>query len=86
MVRNYWIEWHLGPSGWWSGSEKTDFGNVVKVEPPSDRVLTCRCDEFLDTVTSKVTDTVTVLWECDDKEKIQSLKNRFGNCPSKLSD
>lgn len=85
MVEKYWVEWHLTPCGWRSGTEKTDFGSVYTVEPPPSRVLTCRCDEEEDTGTNQTRDTVTVLWESPDKEKVDFLKRRFGDCPTKLS-
>lgn len=36
---NEWDEWHLTPSGWVKGTEKTDFA-LNEVPPPKDRVAT----------------------------------------------
>lgn len=39
-------EWHLTPSGWVMGTDKTDT-TTDEVEPPSDRVLTVQCGTVL---------------------------------------
>jgi hypothetical protein len=42
-----WDDWHLTPRGWISGSYRLDSAHK-RIEPPSDRVLTLRIGEDMD--------------------------------------
>lgn len=37
-----WTEWHLTPSGWKSGTNKSDGVGITNSSPPNDRILTIR--------------------------------------------
>lgn len=79
-----WKEWHLTPSGWIGGSERSDFQPRVNVEPPKDRVLSCVYEETLPSAFSSLKTSVEVQWSSNDKELIKKLKNEFGECPNHL--
>jgi hypothetical protein len=74
-------EWHLTPRGWDKGKHRRSGGILMAVPPPDDRVLTVTKHGELATPFSKARTYVTTDWECDDRELINSLLARFGNCP-----
>jgi len=79
-----WKEWHLTPSGWIGGSEKSDFQPALNVEPPNDRVLSCVYEETLLSAFSNLKTSVDVKWSSNDIDLIKKLKNEFGDCPNHL--
>lgn len=81
---NEWTEWHLTPAGWVRGSERTDYQKEKRVAPPGDRVQTCKYTEFLSSSFSSLDKDVSILWESDNKDAVNSLINKFGECPASL--
>ncbi|GAB6142098.1 hypothetical protein JCM14076_28270 [Methylosoma difficile] len=79
-----WKEWHLTPSGWVGGSERTDFAPSVNIEPPNDRVLSCLYKETLPSPYSSLETSAEVTWSSDDKELIKKFIKEFGKCPNHL--
>ena len=81
---NEWAEWHLTSRGWQIGSYQLDFGQLVSVSSPEDRVLTCKYAEFMSSVYSKLEKGVTPVWESPDTTRVQELLEEFGECPDRL--
>ncbi len=81
---NEYIKWHLTPSGWVKGSYHLDFNEPVSIDPPKDRVLTCTYKEFMSSGFSKLETSVVEEWSSRDKEKIQELLSKFGECPERF--
>jgi hypothetical protein len=76
-------EYHLTPHGWVDGSFKGDvLGGSKKVEIPSDRVLTIACYDDTPAAFSKTYFYDKVIWESEDKDVIEQLKNKFGDRPN----
>ncbi len=83
-VDHLWTEWHLTPCGWVSGSVKTELGSTMEVEPPLERVLTCRYDYCENKAHSRPFGRVTELWRSADADRVEMLLALFGNCPENL--
>jgi hypothetical protein len=81
---NEWTEWHLTPRGWERGTEKMDFGNTIKRDPPSDRVLTVTFSEYLGSVHSKPKLSTVEDWRSDDAQAVEELEKRYGPAPNIL--
>lgn len=77
---NEWTEYHLTPSGWTTGTQKTDFGRTDR-DDPTDRVQTVRVRDFLSSGFSKVEHTREVVWESADKVSVADLIKQHGEAP-----
>jgi hypothetical protein len=75
-------EFHLTPKGWVQGSFKGDaLGGSNEVPIPADRVLTIACYDELPYAFEKPHYYDQVIWQSDDKEQIDKLKNKWGEKP-----
>lgn len=75
-------EFHLTPQGWIDGNFKADsLGASESVETPKDRVLTIRCHDQLSSAFSKPNFYDEIVWESEDKNQINQLKNKYGEKP-----
>jgi len=77
-------EYHLTPNGWETGSECVDFQGTTFKDPPADRVQTYRWLEEQTSPYAKMSHSLELLWESDDKEAIQKLRDQFGEPPHSL--
>lgn len=77
--------YHLTAKGWVEGTfNGTPLGSKNEKEIPSDRVLTIRCIDETVRVSGTNFDSVfsdSIVWEISDKEKINELKNKYGEKP-----
>lgn len=78
-----WTEYHLTPSGWQGGSERTDFADTKKPNPP-DRVVTERWIEEQTSGYGKMRRQTELLWESEDKPLVKTLRTKFGPSPQSL--
>jgi hypothetical protein len=78
---NEWTEWHLTPDGWVRGSYRTDPTATKIVQPPADRVLTCKWSEYKETF-GPMDKSSETLWEYDDKKQLRELVDRLGPSPT----
>ena len=83
-LSNEWTEYHLTPKWWIEGSTKVDFGGTTVVDPPSDRVKTCRVYERQSSSFSKVQRGINLIWESDDKAAVETLLEEHGPCPDRV--
>lgn len=81
---NEYTEWHLTTQGWERGSERVDFGNTTKREPPSERLLTVKYWEYMSSGFSKLDKGQTELFRCGDEEKVASMLQLYGEPPKHL--
>jgi len=79
-----WTEWHLTPNGWERGSDKINSGKITKKNPPKDRVISFRLTEEYSGVFTKPDRTTDQIWSGSDKELINNLLDKYGECPNKL--
>jgi len=77
-------EWHLIPTGWIRGSQRVDYQGTSTLDPPTDRVLTCKYGQYLFSSFSSLDKDVSILWQSDDKDKIACLIGQYGDCPRHL--
>jgi len=78
-----WTEWHLTPSGWEQGDEKTDF-NKTSRPIPAGRVQTVTYHEEVSSGFSPLEKFKTVDWTSADTELLKALIHRFGEAPEHL--
>lgn len=69
--------WHLTPNDWIAGETRTDFSNFFAVPIPDDRVLTILYEEVMTSAFSKVITTEEIIFEIEDKNYINELKQKF---------
>ena len=75
-------EYHLTPKGWLEGSFKADsLGQSIQKQVPQDRVLTIHCYDELTHHKAKPYFYDKIIWEHEDKERIDALKKQFGEKP-----
>lgn len=79
-----WTEWHLTPQGWVRGSEREDFAETKRRNPPVDRVLTVLYKEVISSACSGLHKNSEETWSSGDKDSILLLKKKFGECPNVL--
>lgn len=77
---NEWDEWHLTPSGWVKGTEKTDFA-LNEVPPPKDRVATFKYQEYISSVHSRMHITWEEMWS-ETRAETALLIKKFGRYPN----
>ena len=61
------MEWHLTPRGWERGT--------LKIDPPTDRVLTMCYQENWPTIECRE------IWSCGHSDQIKPLIERYGPAP-----
>ncbi|PAX51676.1 hypothetical protein [Brunnivagina elsteri] len=82
---NEWTEWHLTLRGWKRGSEKCEDSPLEKkVNPPIDRILTCRYHQSLSTNSIWIQKHTSDVWKTSDCEILTQTLEKFGNCPQSL--
>ena len=74
------MEWHLTPRGWEEGTFKHDFGTIER-ETPKDRVATAFYQEKMSSAYSPIKESSGYVWQSDDKETVNSLREKFGPPP-----
>ncbi len=79
---NEWTEYHLTPSGWVTGTEKTDFRRD-DVDPPQDRVLTIRYVETLNGYGGGSKGHHEV-WRSAEDTSVNTLLAKYGQAPMSL--
>jgi hypothetical protein len=79
-----WTDWHLTPEGWVRGSERTDGVGIEEKPVPPGTVLTQRWLEEQTSPYSSMYRGLETQWTSDDKEAIQALLEKHGNCPETL--
>jgi hypothetical protein len=80
-----WTEWHLTPRGWERGYTKPfDSEQVEELEPPLDKVLTCRYQQNIPINSTWVQKYVSEIWKSPDQKKVAQLLEKFGDCPQKF--
>ncbi len=77
-------EWHLTPDGWKEGTRVVDVAGGQRVEPPSDRVLTCCYHEKLPSMYGKMDRWVEEIWRSPDSAAVAELLEMYGECPHSL--
>jgi hypothetical protein len=81
---NEWTEWHLTPRGWEIGSEKMDFSPVRVRNPPTDRALSVKYNEYIATGFTKMEAIQSEIWRSNDESAITGLLDKFGRAPRQL--
>ncbi|BAZ09057.1 hypothetical protein NIES4071_08630 [Calothrix sp. NIES-4071] len=82
---NEWTEWHLTYNGWEKGTQKReDNPQLIKVEPPDNRVLTCRYHENITINSTWLQKHIIEIWRDSDCERIDELLENFAGCPESL--
>jgi hypothetical protein len=77
-----WTLWHLSPlEGWVRGDEKNDSQPETKVDPPTDRLVTCRFKEELSSMHSRVDRHLTEEWRSHDRAAVEAALKQWGPCP-----
>ncbi len=79
-----WQEWHLTPDGWKVGTFEHDFGQKPVVEPPPDRVMTCRYHATIPSTFGGDERYVETVWTSDDEESVKNFIGHYGNCPKRF--
>lgn len=79
---NEWDEWHLTPTGWVQGTEKTDFA-YKEVDPPVDRVATYIYQEYVGSVHSGTHISWEEIW-VKPGAALAEIKEQFGSYPTKF--
>ncbi|MBF2006506.1 MAG: hypothetical protein IGS49_13835 [Chlorogloeopsis fritschii C42_A2020_084] len=83
--RSEWVEWHLTPRGWERGTEKCDnLAHLIKVEPPEDRVLTCRYHQNIAVNSIWLQTHISEIWKSANQEIVNKLLEKFGSCPQTI--
>jgi hypothetical protein len=77
---NEWWEYHLTPSGWTDGTEKTDFA-YTEVTPPLDRVLTIKHTQYIASSHSRMDESIGVLFGSLDEPTVKRLQAEYGEWP-----
>lgn len=75
-----WIDWHLTPAGWVSGSSKDEDGDYSTKPAPDDRVLTERYGEEGTEMAGKKSKT-SEQWRSDDAKAVTELVKKYGHSP-----
>lgn len=86
-ISRQWIEWHLTPSGWVSGSSRRDGEGNVWRDEPGDRVITFVYQQQIDKAHPQPHATVQESWRSKGAEAgdtIERLLAEHGPCPQKL--
>jgi hypothetical protein len=82
---NEWTEWHLTPRGWERGNEKREDSHLdKKVNPPIDRIFTCRYHQNLSTNSIWIQKHTSDVWKTSDRKILAQMLEKFGNCPQSL--
>jgi hypothetical protein len=75
-------EYHLTRQGWKEGSFRGDaVGGSKEVATPADTVLTIACYDEISTYKPESVCYDQVVWESDDKQLIEQLKEKWGKRP-----
>ncbi|OKH55273.1 hypothetical protein NIES2101_04735 [Calothrix sp. HK-06] len=82
---NEWTEWHLTPNGWEKGTFSRE-GNpqLIEVEPPENRVLTCRYHENITINSTWLQKHIIEIWRDSGCKIIDELLEKFAGCPESL--
>ena len=82
---NQWTLWHLTPRGWERGDEKTDV-EMKTVQPPADRLMTCRFKEWLGSMGSPGSMDRRAIeeWRSHDRAAVEAALHEYGPCPGSL--
>ncbi|BAZ39271.1 hypothetical protein NIES4101_52230 [Calothrix sp. NIES-4101] len=82
---NQWTEWHLTPRGWERGNKNhEDSPLVIKLEPPIDRILTCRYHENFSNNSVWMKSHISEVWTISDQQILDQMLDKFGSCPQSL--
>lgn len=80
-----WTLWHLSAGrGWVRGDEKMDVEPEKKVNPPEDRVMTCRWKEDLSSTYNRPERHLTEEWRSHDRAAVEAALKQWGPCPEML--
>ena len=86
-ISRQWIEWHLTPGGWVSGSSRRDGEGNVWRDEPEERVVTFVYQEQIDKNHPEPVVTVQESWRskvAGVASSIDPLLAKHGPCPKKL--
>lgn len=75
-----WVDWHLTPKGWVSGSSRDEDGKVSEKTIPEDRVLTDRYSTKGSEMMGKL-DKTTERWRSEDATAVAKLLKKYGPSP-----
>ena len=75
-----WIDWHLTPNGWVSGSARDEDGNLLEKPSPADSVLTSRYSTTGSEMQGKLGKTIE-LWRSEDATAVAALLEMHGPSP-----
>ncbi|MDR6457236.1 hypothetical protein J2786_000329 [Chryseobacterium vietnamense] len=69
--------WHLTPGGWVVGNARIDFSKFFDGPIPDNRVLTIIYEEIMSSPFSGIVKSEEVIYEIDDKNLIEELREKF---------
>jgi hypothetical protein len=78
-----WTEYHLTPTGWQTGSKRTNFDCTKRLHP-LDRVATERRVKEQTSVDKDIKSRIELLWESEDKQIVGILRAKYGPSPESL--
>ena len=82
---NEWTEWHLTLNGWEKGTQKRESSaQLIEVEPPCNRVLTCRYHENITINSIWLQKHIIEIWRDLDCKIVDELLEKFASCPESL--